>query len=183
MWSELDGRWLAVQVRSRFERAVGESLSLRGYEVFIPTYSARQRPAPGAILSPLLPGYVLCRFNRHINHRIIGVPGVLKLVGTKSGPSVVEDREIQALHNLMSAEVSAKPSTYLTAGQYVVFVFGPLAGVRGILSAIKGQVRVIVSLELLQRSVSVECDSSWLAPVNAAPCCSPSWHEPSNNHL
>jgi len=175
MWSEVDGRWLAVQVRSRFERTVGESLSLRGYEVFVPTYPARRGPAPCDSSLPLLPGYVLCRFSCHINHHIIAIPGVLKLVGTKSGPSVVDDSEIQALHMLTTANVSAKPCTYLTQGECVVFSCGPLAGIRGIVSAIKGQKRVIVSLELLRRSVSVECDPTWLAPGTTEPCCGSTW--------
>jgi transcription antitermination factor NusG len=175
MWSELDGRWLAVQVRSRFERTVGESLSLRGYEIFVPTYPARRGPAPDDSSLPLLPGYVLCRFNCHINHHIIAIPGVLKLVGTKSGPSVVDESEVQALHMLTTGNVSAKPCTYLTQGEHVVFSCGPLAGIRGIVSAIKGRKSAIVSLELLRRSVSVECDPTWLAPGTTEPGCGSTW--------
>jgi hypothetical protein len=58
------------------------------------------------------------------------------------------------------------PWPFLRIGQTVLIERGPLAGVEGILQEVKGKYRIVVSINLLQRSVSSEIDRSWVRPVN-----------------
>jgi hypothetical protein len=42
---------------------------------------------------------------------------------------------------------------------------GPLEGVEGILQQVKGKFRLVVSICLLQRSISAEVDREWVRPI------------------
>jgi len=53
---------------------------------------------------------------------------------------------------------------------------GPLEGLVGIVQRCKNSDRLIVSLTLLMRSVSVEIDRSWVKRVDATPPI-PAWKE------
>ena len=57
----------------------------------------------------------------------------------------------------------------MNLGEKVRIEIGPLAGVEGILVALKGSNRLVVSVSLLQRSVSVEINESWVIPVSPLP--------------
>ena len=159
--------WYAVQVRPRFEKMVASALATKGYEGFLPLYRHRSRWADRIreVRLPLFSGYLFCRFD--INHRlpILVTPGVMHVVGIGKVPHPVEDEEIAALQAVVISGLQAEPRSYLTVGQKVRVEVGPLAGVEGILTALKGASRLVLSVNLLQRSVSVEIDEAWVVPA------------------
>jgi len=57
------------------------------------------------------------------------------------------------------------PWPFLQVGQQVIIERGPLEGVEGILEQVKGKFRLVVSICLLQRSVSTEVDRDWVRPI------------------
>jgi transcription antitermination factor NusG len=77
----------------------------------------------------------------------------------------VEDSEIAALQAIVASGLSARPWSYFSVGQKVCIEYGALAGVEGILIAVKGSSKLVVSVRLLQRSVAVEIDEAWVAPL------------------
>jgi hypothetical protein len=79
-------------------------------------------------------------------------------------PEPIPDVEIDALQTVCKAGVNTIPYPYLTAGAKVRINEGPLTGVEGILLESK-QTRLILSVTLLQRSIAVEVDAEWIAPV------------------
>ena len=168
MVSEVAHPWYAVRVRPRFEKMVASALVTKGYEGFLPLYRHRSRWADRIreVRLPLFPGYLFCRFD--INHRlpILVTPGVMHVVGIGKAPHPVEDEEIAALQAVVISGLQAEPRSYLTVGRKVRVEVGPLAGVEGILTALKGVSRLVLSVNLLQRSVSVEIEESWIVPVS-----------------
>ena len=92
-------------------------------------------------------------------------PGLIRVVGIGGTPYPVEEREIQALQAITLSNLQAEPWSYLSIGQKVRLELGSLAGVEGILAGIKGSSKLVVSVSLLQRSVAVEIDESWVVPV------------------
>jgi len=60
------------------------------------------------------------------------------------------------------------PWPFLELGHRVLIERGPLAGVEGILDEVKGKYRLVVSVQLLQRSVSAEVDRDWIRPLPPA---------------
>jgi transcription antitermination factor NusG len=159
--------WYALQVRPRFEKSVADTLVSKGFEGFLSMYRHRSRWSDRIkeVHLPLFSGYLFCRFD--INNRlpVLITPGVMQIVGIARIPHPVEDEEIAALQAITLSGLKAEPRSYLNIGERVRIEVGQLAGVEGILQSIKGASRLIVSVGLLQRSVAVEIDESWVVPV------------------
>jgi transcription antitermination factor NusG len=116
--------------------------------------------------APLLAGYTFCRFETDERVRVLRTPGVRKIVGWGATPVPVEEAEIQALQKVIQARLPASPCPYLRTGQAISIDRGPLSGLSGLLLEAKGRSRFVVSVTLLQRSVSVEVDQAWISPTD-----------------
>jgi transcription antitermination factor NusG len=160
--------WYALQVRPRFEKQISQTLKNKGYEEFLPMYSSRRRWSDRfkVVDFPLFPGYLFCRLNPRFRLPIITIPGVLKIVGFGQDLVPVDESEIAAIQTIVKSGVAAEPWPYLKAGQRIRILQGALEGMEGILLKSKAGQRLIVSVNLLQRSVAVEIDANWATPVN-----------------
>lgn len=161
--------WFALQVRTQHERGVAEFLRGKGYEWFLPMYKCRKRWSDRVkeVDTPLFPGYLFCRFNVHERLPILKTPGVIQIVGYNRQPVAIDESEICAIQTLVGSGFPTQPWPHLQAGDKVQIESGPLRGLVGILTAFKGQHRLIVSITLLQRAVAVEIDSALVTPHGA----------------
>ena len=159
--------WFALQVRARQEAGVGEQLKGQGYERFLPFYKVRKRWSDRIkeMEAPLFPGYLFCRFNPHDRLPILKTPGVIQIVGFNNTPAAVDDDEILSIQRLVASGVQHQPCPFLTVGDRVRISAGPLLGLEGLLTDIKGSHRLVLSVSLLQRSVAVEIDSAFITPL------------------
>jgi transcriptional antiterminator NusG len=159
--------WFALQVRARQEASVGEQLKGQGYERFLPFYKLRKRWSDRIkeIEAPLFPGYLFCRFNPHNRLPILKTPGVIQIVGFNNTPAAVDEVEILSIQRLVSSGVQHQPCPFLAVGDRVRISAGPLVGLEGLLTDIKGSRRLVLSVSLLQRSVAVEIDSAFITPL------------------
>jgi transcription antitermination factor NusG len=160
--------WYALQVRPRFEKVVASTLLSKGYEGFLPLYRHRSKWSDRIkeVELPLFSGYMFCRFDVNKRLPILVTPGVIQVVGIGRMPHPVDDEEIEALKAIVISGLRAEPLSYLNVGRRIRIEIGPLAGVEGIVTTLKGTHRLVVSVHLLQRSVSVEIDESWVLPVS-----------------
>ncbi len=160
-------RWYALQVRSRWEGSTATLLSGKGYETFFPTYRAKKRwrASSREVAAPLFPGYVFCLFDAHKRLPVLVTPGVLSVVGRGRIPIPVEDSEINAIQRVVSSGLRTEPWPYLEVGQHVRIQDGALSGLEGILTSFRGTLRIVVSVSLLCRSVSLVIERSGVCPV------------------
>jgi len=150
--------WFAVQVAPRAEYKVVQHLDYKGYETFLPTYRSKRRWKDRAkvLELPLFPSYVFCRALPESTGMVLTIPGTIRLVGMAGKPSVILDHEIEAIQRISSSGMAAAPYPYMCAGQKVRITAGPLAGIIGVLSQVESNYRLIVTVELIMRSISVE---------------------------
>ena len=160
--------WFALRVRSNFERVAALHLRDRGFEEFAPTYKAERQwsDRKKTIDQSLFPGYVFCRLKPDDRLPVLTIPGAVGLVGFGKGPSPIPDQEIESVRRMVGSGLLVAPWPFLAVGQGVLIERGPLAGVEGILEESKKAFRLVVSVQLLQRSVSVEVDRNWIRPLN-----------------
>ena len=158
--------WYAVKVRTRSELAVVDQFALRGLTAFSPCTKLWKRYADRRkqIEQPLFPGYVFCRLDVAQRLPVLMTPGVAHIVGIGQTPEPVPTHEIFSLQQL-SAAASVQPHPYLHVGQRVRVEVGPFAGVEGQLVQFKGTDRLVVSVNLLQRSISAEVDPRLVVPL------------------
>jgi len=164
-------RWFAVRVRSNYERVTAIHLRERGYEEFAPCYQTERRWSDRSKLVDqfLFPGYVFCRLNAEHRLPVLTAPGVVGLVGAGRIPSPIPDHEIEYIRSVVRSGFLVRPWPFLEVGQRVVIERGPLAGVEGILQQVKGKLRLVLSICLLQRSVSTEIDRDSVRPITKLP--------------
>lgn len=160
-------RWYALHVQTRKEAGVASHLAGNGFECFLPTYKSKRQWSDRMkeVEQPLFPSYLFCRFNFNERRPILVAPGVMQVVGIGKNATPIPDEEICAIRTAVSSGIPNLPWPYIEVGERVRVVCGTLAGVEGILLNFKGKDRVILSVNLLQRSVALEVDQEWLVPV------------------
>lgn len=165
--AEIKFPWYALQVRARQEAGVSEQLEGQGFERFLPVYKLRKRWSDRIkeFDAPLFPGYLFCRFNPQNRLPILKTPGVIQIVGFNSIPAAVDEEEILSIQRLVASGIRHQPCPFLTVGDRVRISAGPLAGLEGLLTDVKGAHRLVLSVSLLQRSVAVEIDSAFITPL------------------
>jgi transcription antitermination factor NusG len=159
--------WYALHVRTRYEKQVSQILHHKGFEDFLPVHTLRRRWSDRwkNVEFPLFPGYLFCRLDEKDRMPVLTIPGVIRIVGSGVDLIPVSDQEILALQTIIKSGINPEPWPYLKSGQRVVIVSGKLAGVEGIFLKMKGMNRLVVSVEILQRSVAVEIDADWIKPI------------------
>jgi transcription antitermination factor NusG len=96
---------------------------------------------------------------------IITTPGVIRILGTPAGPIPIDDAEIEALQRTVASALPVEPWPYGVRGQRVRVERGPLAGVEGTVVTMKPKDRIVVSVDLVCRSVAVEIEAHWMDPI------------------
>lgn len=155
--------WFAVYTRARHEKRVTEQLRQQEtFAVFLPTYKTvrRWKDRRKLVELPLFPGYVFVRIALKDRLNLLRIPGVVRLVGFNGIPTPLPEREIDSLREALRQRAVAKPHPFLAVGRKVRVKNGPLAGLEGTLLRHKGRYRLVVSLELIQRSTAVDIDAA-----------------------
>jgi len=161
--------WFAIRVRSNSERITVAHLRERGYDQFAPSYRLQRRWSDRTkeIEHYLFPGYIFCRFDPGDRLSVLTAPGVVDLVGFGKTPERIPDQEIERVRRMVESGLLVTPHPFLNVGQTVLIERGPLTGLEGILVEVKGKHRLVVSINLLQRSVSAEVDRRSVRPIRA----------------
>jgi transcription antitermination factor NusG len=111
----------------------------------------------------MFPGYLFCRFGPEVWGPIVTTPGVIRILGAGNRPTPIEDAEIERIHRIADAEIDVEPCRFLQVGHRIRVTDGPLTGVEGALSSVRGRDRLVVSVELLRRSIAVELPMNWVS--------------------
>jgi transcription antitermination factor NusG len=156
--------WYGIRTRSNCEKTAASVLHAKGYQQFLPCYKVRRRWSDRVVETsfPLFPGYVFCRFDARRPLPIVMSPGVVSIVGFGKEPSPIADSEIEAIETVLRSGLAAGPCAFLRQGQRVRVKHGSLEGLEGILLKKKSEWRIVVSVTMLQRSLSVEIDRDWV---------------------
>jgi transcription termination/antitermination protein NusG len=164
------GSWYALHVRTRHERTVANSLSQLQVLCFLPTIKVR----PGCNLSvtrsekPLFPGYLFCYTDLDRGPRLYNIPGIIKIVGNSRTPLPVKVEEIESIRIIASSNIPIAPFPFLSSGDEVVVVRGPLCGIRGVyMGAHPSKDSLVVSFALLRRSIKIQVEPDCIEPIGA----------------
>ena len=158
--------WYAVAVYPRHEKTVGQYLERRGVKFFLPLYRTMRRwkDRKKKLELVLFPGYVFVNLDLHDRLQVLESPSVVRFISFQGKPARVEDNEILALTAALNAGVRTEPHPYIREGKKVRVVRGPLAGLEGIMKRRKDRFRLVLSVDLIMRSVMLEVDESDVEP-------------------
>jgi len=163
------GRWFAIQTRPRHEKAVANGLQEKGISVFLPLSSAVHQWSDRRrlIQNPLFVGYVFVRVAESSNDRvsILRTAGVTNFVGNRSVGTPIPDSQVEAVRMIVEQGLPFTPHPFLRIGQRVRIQGGSLDGLQGILVAVNGDQSLVVSVELMQRSLAIRITGYRVEPV------------------
>ena len=152
--------WYAAYTRPRHEKNVAAQLGMREVETYLPLYRAihNWNGRKAEVNLPLFPGYVFVKVPLTQRVRVLEQPGVVRLVGVNGKATPLPDDEIERLR-MSLAFCKAEPYPFMVPGEKVRIRTGPMAGFEGKILRRKGKVRLVVSLDLIQRSIVLELDA------------------------
>jgi transcription antitermination factor NusG len=155
-------QWYAVLVRPRHEKAVTRHLEHQGFNCFLPVYRSvrRWKDRRKELDMALFPGYVFVNLDLRDRLGVLRAPGILRFVNFQGQPAALPDSEIGALKSSLSAGLRPQPHPYLRQGTKVRVKRGPLVGVEGIMIRRKERFRLVLSIDLIMRSVMFEVDEA-----------------------
>lgn len=161
--------WYAVRTRSRHEKMVAKQLDGLGVENFLPLVISVRRWSDRAVQVelPLFPGYAFVRlvYSPDERVRVLRTHGVVDFVGTQGRGTPIPDKQIDDVRILLNGKVPFKNSASLKVGQKVRVRGGVIDGVEGILTARRGERRLIIFIEPIQRSLSIDLEGYDVEPV------------------
>jgi len=150
--------WYAVFTLTRHEKRANAQCEQREIESFLPLYRVKRRWKNRCNVDlelPLFPSYFFVRIDPCTRVKVLELPGVVSIVSSGRQPAPVPDNYISFLRGALLAR-TIEPHPNVEVGDWVSIRTGPLAGVQGVLYRRKNDLRVVVKLEMLTRSVSVE---------------------------
>lgn len=160
--------WYSVYTRPRHEKHVLQELNEKHIEAFLPTYKVRRRWSDRykIVEEPLFKNYLFVNVDYDRRYYDTLRPyGAVNFVSFDGKPAEIPEAEIEAVRRLVTCELPYSPHPYLKVGRRVRVKFGPLAGCEGILIRKKSLARLVLSVNLLQQSVSAEIDADCVEPL------------------
>lgn len=160
--------WYALYTRHQHEKTVASILSQKGFEILLPLYpvTRRWKDRTKQLSLPLFPCYVFVHGGLERRLNIVTTPGIHGFVETCGLPAVIPKAEIDAVRQALDRGFRVEPYPFLKCGDWVRVKYGPLEGIEGILVRKKNLSRLVLSVELLEKSVAVEVDAAMVERVN-----------------
>lgn len=151
--------WYAVRTRARHEKRVCALLQEKAVPVFLPLVQQIHRwsDRQARVEVPLFSCYLFVRILAAVETRlrVLETPGALGLAGSRKEGTPVADSEIDSLRAAISAKAAFQTHPFTSAGLRVRVRGGALDGVEGIVAGESTNRRIVLTVEILRRSVSV----------------------------
>jgi transcription antitermination factor NusG len=159
--------WFALTAKPRHEKSAARILFNKGLESFLPLCRSRRQWSDRIkpVDLPLFPGYVFCRLDYQHRLAVLTTPGITSILGFDNAPTTVSEEEMDRIQAIVSSGLPTEPWPYIHIGEAVRIDHGALTGLEGVLIREKDSLRVVVTVEMLRRSVAVEIDRDMIRPL------------------
>ena len=159
--------WYALHTRSRHEKVARDQLTAKGITNLLPLWRKRSvwKDRVKMIDVPLFSGYMFGYFPLQHKLEVLQTVGVVRIVGLNGQPIPVPEEQIQAVQAMITHRLHYDPSPFLQEGMRVRVKRGVLTGAEGILVSKKQHYRLVISVDLIQKSVAVDIDSADVEPL------------------
>jgi transcription termination/antitermination protein NusG len=164
--------WYAIYVQVNHEKEVTKRLEQKTIPCFLPLMESwsKRLDRRKKIQVPFFPGYVFVNvlLDSYTNLNILKTPGALTILRNSEGPLSIPRYQIENLQTIISSAQPLSTHSYLKEGDWVRVVRGPLTGCVGILNRLDAKKgRLVVSVDIIKKSVSVELDTEDVEPTES----------------
>jgi len=164
-----DLAWYAIQTIPKHERKVASELQRKDLRTFLPLFPVKRQWSDRVrVLDlPLFPGYVFVCMSSAVDQRIavLRTRGVTSFVGIRGMGIPIPEHQIAAIESIIDRKLHCSPYPFLNVGQRVRIRGGSLEGIEGILAEVKGDLSLVISVELIQRSLAIRVAGYRIEPL------------------
>jgi transcription antitermination factor NusG len=157
-----ESNWYAVQTMARHEKRVAAQFVEKRVCTFLPLLGQINRWSDRRVKVevPMFSCYAFVRIVQSVEERlkVLRTPGVLGFVGSGRQGTPIPDEQIESLQTAISENIPCFPHDFISAGRRVRIRGGSLDGVEGILVRQGGDQSLVLSVELLHRSVAIRVE-------------------------
>jgi transcription antitermination factor NusG len=154
--------WFAIQTKPRHEKKVNAELREKGVDSFLALHRERRRWSDrySWVELPLFSQYLFVRVptSAEMRAKILQTPGVVQFVGAPGRGTPIPSDQIESLKTIVAKRIPITPHEFLRVGKRVRIRGGALEGIEGILSEIRTDKSLVVSVDLIQKSVAIRLD-------------------------
>ena len=156
--------WIVVYTKPRHEKAVRNELHKKGYEVYLPLLKERRKWSDRKkwIEFPLFRSYLFVRIDKKNALFVLRTYGVVKIIKFGEKIGIVQDEIINSIRLMIEGGYKPKPLDFFIKGDPVIVKDGPLKGIIGEVVRIDNHERLIVRIDVIQHSVSIQIEKGFL---------------------
>ena len=164
--SAVDSQWMVVYTKPRQEKSLARDLLRQAIPFYLPLVKKTLQYARRRVTSfaPLFDGYLFMLGAEKQRTASLATNRVLRVLPVNDGLRLVTD--LRQVERLIQADVPLTVESRLRAGMNVRVRSGPFAGVEGVVLRRRGQTRLLVSINFLQKGASVEIEDFLLEPLD-----------------
>ncbi len=167
--TQVEQAWYAIQTFPRHEKKVTAELQEKGIRALLPLVSDKRQWSDRRVVvdTPLFPGYVFVRIAQEHAERVIVLrtASVRNFVGMRGMGDPIPDSQIETVQAIVTKSISFQACPFADIGQRVRIRGGSLEGIEGILTAINGDESLVISVDLIQRSLAIRVSGFKIEPV------------------
>jgi len=157
-----ESNWYAVHTLARHEKRVAAQLEEKRVCTFLPLLRQIKRWSDriSKVEVPLFSCYAFVHIAQTNNERlkVLRTPGVLGFVGSERQGTPIPDEQVESLRIAINMKIPCFPHSSVSAGRRVRIRGGSLDGVEGVFVRQGGDQSLVVTVELLQRSISIRVE-------------------------
>jgi transcription antitermination factor NusG len=161
--------WFAIQTWPQYEKKVATEFQRKDVEVFLPLLSSKRKWSDRytTVQMPLFPNYVFVRIDESLNARIgvLRTNGVTGFVGVRGKGVSIPEAQIESVRLLVASGVPFQHHPLLAIGKRVRIRGGSLDGIEGTLLAKNDDLSLLVSIQLIQRSLAIRVAGYRIEPI------------------
>ncbi len=167
---DISKKWYAVYTKSRNEKKVAAELEARGIEVYLPLlktikqWSDRKKK----VEIPLFSSYVFVRIIDKDYMDVLETTGVVRFITFRKQKIAIPETQILAVKAFLEEDHPELEGIHeYFPGERVEVVRGPLSGLKGNLTEIKGKQRVLVEIESIGHKIVLNLSKSILSKIHS----------------
>ena len=160
-------KWIAVYTKPRHEKTVEKELQKKGFEVYLPLLKQRRKWSDRKkwVEFPLFRSYIFVKTEIKNALFVLQTLGVVKVVKFGGEVAVIQNDSIQAIKLMIEGGYSPEATDYFIKGDPVEVKDGPLKGLVGEVIRVDNHDRLLVRVDAIQHSVSVQINRAFLKSV------------------
>ena len=161
-------KWIALYTKPRHEKIVLRELKKKGFQTYLPLLKERRKWSDRKrwVEFPMFKSYIFVKTELKESIFIIQTSGVVKIIKFGNKIATIQNSIIDSLKLMIEGGYSPESTDYFIKGDLAEVVDGPLKGVVGAVARIDGKDRLIIRIDCIQHSVSIQIKRNFLKRIN-----------------